>query len=145
MERRINNHKSKPTYQNERPIKSQGKYNLDFIDWNNEWERVAEVETMIMNGEEVKDKQEERRVRRHMEELQVQIEKRIKVENFPLVLKIDISKECYICLKNFRKGTKVRELPCKHVFCEECIKPWFKTDTVCPTCKFDLNPEKEVA
>jgi hypothetical protein len=144
MERRINNQKNKINSQNEKPIKSRGSYNLDFIDWNNEWERVAEVETKILNGEEIKDKEEETRVRRYMEEIVAKIEKRIKVENFPLVLKIDINKECYICLKNFRKNLKVRELPCKHVFCEECIKPWLKTETVCPTCKFDMDPEKEI-
>ena len=36
-----------------RPIKfnKSGKYNLDFIDWNNEWERVGEVACKIENGE----------------------------------------------------------------------------------------------
>lgn len=26
----------------DRPIVSRGEYNLNFIDWNNEWERYAE-------------------------------------------------------------------------------------------------------
>lgn len=26
----------------DRPIKSKGQYDLNFIDWNNEWERVVE-------------------------------------------------------------------------------------------------------
>ena len=44
-----------------RPIKfnKSGKYNLDFIDWNNEWERVGEVACKIENGEELSDKEEE--------------------------------------------------------------------------------------
>ena len=44
-----------------RPIRfnKNGKYNLDFIDWNNEWERVGEVACRIENGEELSDKEEE--------------------------------------------------------------------------------------
>ena len=36
-----------------RPIKynPSGKYNLDFIDWNNEWERVGEIAAKLENGE----------------------------------------------------------------------------------------------
>ena len=36
-----------------RPIKynPSGKYNLDFIVWNNEWERVGEIEAKLENGE----------------------------------------------------------------------------------------------
>ena len=52
-----------------RPIRfnKNGKYNLDFIDWNNEWERVGEVACRIENGEELSDKEEEARVRKHMQ------------------------------------------------------------------------------
>ena len=44
-----------------RPIKfnKSGKYNLDFIDWNNEWERVGEIACKIENGEPVSDPEEE--------------------------------------------------------------------------------------
>ena len=52
-----------------RPIKynPSGKYNLDFIDWNNEWERVAEVTAKLENGEPVSDEEEAERIRRHIE------------------------------------------------------------------------------
>ena len=52
-----------------RPIKfnKSGKYNLDFIDWNNEGERVGEIACKIENGEPVSDPEEEARVRKHME------------------------------------------------------------------------------
>ena len=52
-----------------RPIKfnPKGKYNLDFIDWNNEWERVAEVTAKLENGEPVSDEEEANRIRRHIE------------------------------------------------------------------------------
>ena len=52
-----------------RPIKynPSGKYNLDFIDWNNEWERVGEIAAKLENGEPVSDEEEAERVRRLME------------------------------------------------------------------------------
>ncbi len=29
----------------DRPIESKGKYNLNFVDWNNEWEAKIDVES----------------------------------------------------------------------------------------------------
>ena len=129
----------------DRPIRPNpsGKYNLDFIDWNNEWERVAEVQNKIENGEEVSDKEEEERVRRHME-----IEERrfgTSVDKYKVVGKcaIPFNKECYICLNLLKNTKKVRQLPCKHMFCEACLRPWLEKNTVCPVCKFELVEEKE--
>jgi hypothetical protein len=128
-----------------RPIKfnKSGKYNLDFIDWNNEWERVGEIAAKIENGEEVSDKEEEERVRRHME---LDLNKYgVQLNEFPLIpnKQIPTDKECYICLKNFKKNTKVRKLPCGHLFDEKCLQPWLKQNSTCPICKFELKPEEE--
>jgi hypothetical protein len=116
-----------------------GRYNLNFIDWNNEWERLSEVELKIENGEELSDKEEEERVRSHMNK--VMNSYGVGVEEFKLVSKVDTTKECYICLGNFSIKKKVRILPCKHMFCEPCLIPWIKSNTVCPTCKFILKDE----
>ena len=66
-----------------RPIKfnKSGKYNLDFIDWNNEWERVGEIACKIENGEPVSDPEEEERVRKHMELDELKFG--VKLENYP--------------------------------------------------------------
>lgn len=32
--------KQKPINREDRPIVAKGKYNMDFIDWNNEWSQV---------------------------------------------------------------------------------------------------------
>lgn len=138
--RRTNN----PTYNhNDRPIKptKNGKYNLDFIDWNNEWERASEIACKLERGEDVSDEEEARRVE---QDLQIHREKYgIKIDKFVKVTKVDITKECYICLKNFDKVSKIRKLPCSHMFCEECLKPWIKTNRVCPTCRASLKKEDE--
>lgn len=128
-----------------RPIKfnPSGKYNMDFIDWNNEWERVGEIACKIENGEECSDKEEEERVRRHMELDENRFG--VNINDYPLVnsSKIPVGKECYICLKQFKRNSKVRQLPCKHMFDEKCLQPWLKSNSVCPVCRYNLKPEQE--
>mmetsp|Transcript_6964 Transcript_6964/g.10988 ORF Transcript_6964/g.10988 Transcript_6964/m.10988 type:complete len:256 (-) Transcript_6964:423-1190(-) len=46
--------------------------------------------------------------------------------------------ECTICLERFVDADCLRELPCKHCFHEDCLKPWFKAEHSCPNCRFDL-------
>ena len=142
--------KSYNAYNNDRPIRpsARGQYNMNFIDWNNEWERVSEVEIKIQNGEEIEDKQEEERVRSYMNSVQQKLG--VAINNFLLVknMDIDTNKECYICLKNFSTKKRIRQLPCKHMFCEDCLRPWLKTNYTCPTCKvklkYDQADEEEV-
>lgn len=125
----------------DRPIRSLGKYNLNFIDWNNEWERVNDVIIKIENGESIEDKEEEKRIKYFIKK---EKEKNgITIKNFEIVLKPDLKKECYICLKNFTKNTKVRRLFCSHMFCENCLLPWLKYNSKCPVCKSDLNKKNE--
>lgn len=144
MERnKKNNISANVNSQQDRPIKpsKKGGYNLDFIDWNNEWERVGDIVNKLENNEQVSDEEEANRVRRHV---QIELEKHgVLIDNFPMVVKVDITKECYICLKNFQRGRKVRKLPCNHMFCEDCLKPWIKTNYTCPTCKAKLREENE--
>jgi hypothetical protein len=32
-------------------------------------------------------------------------------------------------------------LPCAHVYHAKCLCPWFSCNTICPTCRFDVDPE----
>lgn len=124
-----------------RPINSSGRYNLNFIDWNNEWERVNEVILKIENGEKIEDKEEEQRIRNCLNK---EKEKNgITIKAFEIVVKPDTKKECYICLKNFCVKTKIRRLFCKHMFCEECLLPWIKYNSKCPVCKFDFKQKDQ--
>ena len=45
--------------------------------------------------------------------------------------------DCAVCLSEFEKSEKVRELPCDHIFHDECIHSWFmKARTAaCPLCR----------
>lgn len=47
--------------------------------------------------------------------------------------------ECSLCLDTFEEGVMVRELRCSHIFHQECIDKWFKSQRfrarTCPLCR----------
>jgi len=46
---------------------------------------------------------------------------------------------CAICLDEFEDKEKVRVLPCKHQFHEDCLVPWLtERHASCPLCKMDV-------
>lgn len=46
---------------------------------------------------------------------------------------------CSICLESYVKDDDLAELPCKHVFHDECISLWTSNNVKCPLCNFDLE------
>ena len=47
---------------------------------------------------------------------------------------------CVICLDEFKKGVKVTELNCKHMFCTDCINKWLgENSRHCPICKSNIE------
>ncbi|KAL3528337.1 hypothetical protein ACH5RR_007659 [Cinchona calisaya] len=46
---------------------------------------------------------------------------------------------CTICLENFSEGLEVSQIPCKHIFHEECILQWLNYRNVCPLCRFEIS------
>merc|ERR1711896_59699 len=42
---------------------------------------------------------------------------------------------CCICLGDFEKKDKIRELPCKHMFHKDCVDEWLGQNRKCPLCK----------
>lgn len=46
---------------------------------------------------------------------------------------------CSICLCEYEKGEKLVQLPCKHIFHEDCITSWTDNNTRCPLCNTDLE------
>mmetsp|Transcript_5899 Transcript_5899/g.9179 ORF Transcript_5899/g.9179 Transcript_5899/m.9179 type:complete len:406 (-) Transcript_5899:2263-3480(-) len=54
--------------------------------------------------------------------------------------------ECVVCKDNFEIGGECIQLPCKHRFHQDCIKPWLEKHNTCPTCRHELpteNPDRE--
>jgi len=48
---------------------------------------------------------------------------------------------CLICLESFPEGD-AKELPCTHIFCQQCIGVWLCQNRCCPVCRFEF-PDKE--
>jgi hypothetical protein len=42
------------------------------------------------------------------------------------------TKNCRICLVEFKNGNKLRRLPCLHIFHKKCIDHWLKDNGKCP-------------
>ena len=42
---------------------------------------------------------------------------------------------CAICIGDYKKGDKLRVMPCEHKFHTECIDKWLVVKNACPVCK----------
>ncbi|XP_054813687.1 E3 ubiquitin-protein ligase At3g02290-like [Prosopis cineraria] len=51
-------------------------------------------------------------------------------------------KSCAVCLEDFVPKQEVMVTPCKHMFHEDCIMPWLRSQGQCPICRFVIC-EKE--
>ncbi|WOL06553.1 hypothetical protein Cni_G15287 [Canna indica] len=73
------------------------------------------------------------------------------VENLPLAVltiedAVDIDSVCAVCKDEIVVENRVKRLPCRHHFHEECILPWLGIRNTCPLCRFELptdDPEYE--
>ena len=43
--------------------------------------------------------------------------------------------DCPICIASIKVADKIAILPCRHVFHEACLAPWFQQHNSCPTCR----------
>merc|ERR1719189_963053 len=50
---------------------------------------------------------------------------------------------CSICLEDMGPGSKIRTLPCLHLFHRRCIDKWLKQpgQLRCPVCQSSLEPQ----
>lgn len=57
-------------------------------------------------------------------------------------------KECIICLDEFAPRATIRILGCRHIFHDNCIEGWIKSDfninPKCPSCGNDLLNSKPI-
>ncbi|KAK9048912.1 hypothetical protein SSX86_032119 [Deinandra increscens subsp. villosa] len=55
----------------------------------------------------------------------------------------DDNKRCVVCLEDFEAKEVVMMTPCNHMFHEECIVPWVKSNGKCPVCRFSFCGRNE--
>lgn len=55
------------------------------------------------------------------------------------LIKITASDTCAICMDEFVVNESVPQLPCLHVFHEDCLARWLMRTNTCPLCRFQLQ------
>lgn len=54
----------------------------------------------------------------------------------------DDGKSCAICLEDFVPKQEVLVTPCNHMFHDDCIIRWIKSNGQCPVCRFTLGEKR---
>ncbi|KAL0862377.1 hypothetical protein Bca101_041495 [Brassica carinata] len=71
------------------------------------------------------------------------------IEALPLVqiaqthLESDSQSHCAVCKETFLLSSAAREMPCKHIYHDDCILPWLAIRNSCPVCRHELPSEEE--
>ncbi|CAA0836747.1 RING-H2 finger C2A [Striga hermonthica] len=69
------------------------------------------------------------------------------VESMPTVQIIDghisVESHCAVCKEPFELGTDAREMPCKHLYHQDCILPWLALTNSCPVCRHELPTDMD--
>mmetsp|Transcript_17290 Transcript_17290/g.19483 ORF Transcript_17290/g.19483 Transcript_17290/m.19483 type:complete len:324 (-) Transcript_17290:210-1181(-) len=49
--------------------------------------------------------------------------------------------ECSVCQSAYESRDDILEMPCKHIFHKECLKPWLNIHNSCPICRYELKTD----
>ena len=110
-----------------------GKYNLNWLDDQNEYRQIVSAEEHIAKGESPifgMDLETFQAIINEQEYEQIKEQYGVKNEfmkQFPIrtATKASRHKVCAICCNQYEESAKVFFLPCSHNFHVDCVLPWF--------------------
>ncbi|KAL7107781.1 hypothetical protein ACP275_06G075900 [Erythranthe tilingii] len=69
------------------------------------------------------------------------------IESMPTIEIVDqhiaVESHCAVCKEAFELGIEAREMPCKHLYHQDCILPWLTLRNSCPVCRHELPTDNE--
>jgi hypothetical protein len=101
-------------------------YNLDFVDWQNEWERIVDEAPELYYPDEAVDESDTDAWKEQLKTL-----KKMKMGKS--------GQTCSICVAYFQIADKIYKLGCGHIFHCDCFEPWVKRNDSCPNCRSKLT------
>lgn len=64
------------------------------------------------------------------------------VESMPTVTiaasHVGADSHCAVCKEPFELGDEAREMPCSHIYHQDCILPWLALRNSCPVCRHEM-------
>ncbi|WOL01989.1 E3 ubiquitin-protein ligase [Canna indica] len=64
------------------------------------------------------------------------------IESMPITEITDghvaMESHCAVCKEPFELGAEAREMPCKHLYHQDCILPWLALRNSCPVCRHEM-------
>ncbi|KAH7678130.1 RNA polymerase archaeal subunit P/eukaryotic subunit RPABC4 protein [Dioscorea alata] len=64
------------------------------------------------------------------------------IESMPTIEIADghviMESHCAVCKEAFELGDDAREMPCKHIYHQDCILPWLSLRNSCPVCRHEM-------
>ena len=64
------------------------------------------------------------------------------IESMPIIKivasHVSTESHCAVCKEAFELDAEAREMPCKHIYHQDCILPWLSVRNSCPVCRHQL-------